>query len=95
MVVKSMKKKLKSFNILFEEICRVQSLWFILDEQLKDEIIISIKKKLFPAYGNFIGMFQKSVKELGKHSDKYIKYGMEDVEARLHNLFHGSSASTD
>ncbi|GAU44395.1 hypothetical protein TSUD_246210 [Trifolium subterraneum] len=95
MVVKSMKKKLKSFNILFEEICRVQSLWFILDEHLKEDIITNIKKKLLPMYGNFIGMFQKSVEELGKHADKYIMYGMEDVEARLDDLFRGSSASTD
>jgi hypothetical protein len=60
-----------------------------LDEQLKEEIIISIKKTLLPAYGNFI------VKKHGKHADKNIKYGMDDIEARLDNLFHGSSASTE
>jgi hypothetical protein len=47
-----------------------------LDEQLKEEIIISIKKTLLPAYGNFIGMFQRSVKKHGKHADKNIKYGI-------------------
>jgi hypothetical protein len=26
---------------------------------------------------------------------KNIKYGMDDIEARLDNLFHGSSASTE
>jgi hypothetical protein len=66
-----------------------------LDEQLKEEIIISIKKTLLPAYGNFIGIFQRSVNKHGKHADKNIKYGMDDIEARLDNLFHGSSASTE
>ncbi|KAJ1437556.1 Exocyst complex component Exo70 [Sesbania bispinosa] len=92
-VAKSMKEKLKSFNMLFEDICRVQSSWFVFDEQLREEIRISLEKILLPAYGNFIGRFQ-SVPELGKHADKYIKYGTEGIEARLNDLFQGSSGST-
>ncbi|XP_058758455.1 exocyst complex component EXO70B1-like [Vicia villosa] len=48
-IAKSMKEKLKSFNALFDELCRVQSSWFIFDEQLKEEIRISIEKLLLPA----------------------------------------------
>ncbi|KAJ1437548.1 Exocyst complex component Exo70 [Sesbania bispinosa] len=92
-VAKSMKEKLKSFNMLFEDICRVQSSWFVFDEQLREEIRISLEKILLPAYGNFIGRFQ-SVPELGKHADKYIKFGTEEIEARLNDLFQGSSGST-
>ncbi|XP_057442201.1 exocyst complex component EXO70B1 [Lotus japonicus] len=92
-VAKSMKEKLRSFNILFEDICRVQSSWFVFDEQLREEIRISLEKILLPAYGNFIGRFQ-NVPELGKHADKYIKYGMEDIEAMLNDLFQGSRGST-
>ncbi|KAK2430432.1 exocyst complex component EXO70B1 [Trifolium repens] len=87
MVEKSMKKKLESFNILFEEMCRVQSLWFVLDKEFREEIITSIADILLPAYGNFIQRFQ-SVLELEKHADKYtIKYGSDDIEARLSKLF--------
>ncbi|XP_012568456.1 exocyst complex component EXO70B1-like [Cicer arietinum] len=89
MVEKSMKEKLESFNLLFEEICRVQSTWFVLDEQLREDIRISIERNLLPAYGNFIGRFQ-SVMELGKNTDKYIKYATNDIEARLNDLFQGS-----
>lgn len=71
----------------------VKSSWFVFDEQLREEIRISIEKTLLPAYGNFIGWFQ-SVLELGKNADKYIKYGAEDIEARLNDLFQGSSGST-
>ncbi|TKY56545.1 Exocyst complex component EXO70B1 [Spatholobus suberectus] len=89
----SMKEKLKSFNTAFEEICREQSSWFVFDEQVREEIRISLEKILLPAYVNFVGRFQ-SVPELGKHADKYIKYGTEDIQARLNDLFQGSSGST-
>ncbi|XP_004490667.1 exocyst complex component EXO70B1-like [Cicer arietinum] len=92
-VAKSMKEKLKSFNMGFDDICRVQSLWFVYDEQLREEIRVSIEKILLPAYGNFIARFQ-SVPELGKNGDKYIKYGTEDIEVRLNDLFQGSGGST-
>ncbi|TKY56547.1 Exocyst complex component EXO70B1 [Spatholobus suberectus] len=92
-LAKSMKEKLKSFNALFEEICREQASWFVFDEQLREEIRISLEKILLPAYGNFVGRFQ-SIPELGKHADKYIKYGTEDIQARLNDLFQGSGRST-
>ncbi|KAG4955022.1 hypothetical protein AAZX31_14G184300 [Glycine max] len=92
-LAKSMKEKLKSFNTVFEEICKEQSSWFVFDEQLREEIRISLEKILLPAYGNFVARFQ-SVPELGKHADKYIKYGTEEIQARLNGLFQGSSGST-
>ncbi|KAF7816174.1 exocyst complex component EXO70B1 [Senna tora] len=90
---KTMKEKIKLFNLQFEEICRVQSAWFIFDEQLKEEIRSSLEKMLLPAYGNFIGRFQ-NLPEVGKHADKYIRFGVEAIEARLNDLFQGSSGST-
>ncbi|XP_020226063.1 exocyst complex component EXO70B1 [Cajanus cajan] len=92
-LAKAMKEKLKSFNAAFEEICRDQSSWFVFDEQLREEIRISLEKILLPAYGNFIARFQ-GVPELGKHADKYIKFGTEDIQSRLNDLFQGSSGST-
>ncbi|KAK2376562.1 exocyst complex component EXO70B1 [Trifolium repens] len=92
-VAKSMKEKLKSFNMMFDDLCRVQSSWFIFDEQLKEEIRISIEKLLLPAYENFIGRFH-NIADVGKHADKYIKYETEEIEARLNDLFQGSSGST-
>jgi len=89
-VEKSMKNKLKSFNMLFEKVCRVQSSWFIFDKHLGEEIRFSILKLLLPAYRNFIGKFKK-ILELGKPADKYIKYGMWDIEVRLNDLFQGNS----
>ena len=56
-LAKSMKEKLKSFNTVFEEICKEQSSWFVFDEQLREEIRISLEKILLPAYGNFVARF--------------------------------------
>ncbi|KAM2126979.1 hypothetical protein ACFX1R_006937 [Malus domestica] len=89
--VKSMKEKLKLFNIYFDEICKTQSNWVVFDDQLRDDLIISLVKILLPAYQSFIGRFQ-NVPEIGRH-DKYIKYATEDVEAKINDLFRGSRGS--
>lgn len=52
-VAKIIKEKLRSFNMLFEDICRVQFSWFVFDEQLGEEIRISLAKILLSTYHNF------------------------------------------
>lgn len=89
--VKSMKEKLKLFNIYFDEICKTQSNWVVFDDQLRDELRIALAKILLPAYQNFIGRFQ-NVPDIGRH-DKYIKYANEDIEAKINDLFRGSRGS--
>nr|KYP72918.1 Exocyst complex component 7 [Cajanus cajan] len=79
-----MKDKLRSFNKYFDEICNVQSTWFVFDEQLREKIIKSIENILLPTYGNFIGRFQDF---FGKYAYEHIKYGMFDVADRINNLF--------
>ncbi|KAG2310872.1 hypothetical protein Bca4012_025377 [Brassica carinata] len=88
---KTMKEKLKHFNIQFDETCKVHSTWVVFDEQLREELRISLARLLLPAYGNFIGRFQ-NLGDLGKgkNADKYIKYGVEDIEACINELFKGS-----
>ncbi|XP_061354310.1 exocyst complex component EXO70B1-like [Gastrolobium bilobum] len=83
-----MKEKLNLFNKHFRETCNVQSTWFVFDERLKEQIRKSIENILLPTYGKFIGRFEDV---LGKHSDEYIKYGIGDIQDRLHHLFLGSN----
>ncbi|KAG8371536.1 hypothetical protein BUALT_Bualt13G0098100 [Buddleja alternifolia] len=54
----NLREKLKLFNLYFEEICKTQSSWIIIDEQLRDELRISISRTLSLAYGNFNGRLQ-------------------------------------
>ncbi|VFQ76620.1 unnamed protein product [Cuscuta campestris] len=86
---KALKEKLKMFNTYFEETCRAQATWVVFDEQLREELRISVAGTLSPAYRNFIGRFY-NVSESGKHADKHVRYTVEEVEARINELFQGN-----
>ncbi|GAV58664.1 Exo70 domain-containing protein [Cephalotus follicularis] len=92
-VAKAMKEKLKLFNTHFEEICKAQASWIVSDEQLRTELRISSTKILLPAYTNFIGRFQ-NVPEIGKNPGRYIKYGLEEIEARINDFFKENDGPT-
>lgn len=86
------KERFRMFNAYFEEILKVQSLWVVFDDQLKEDLKMSVTQNLLPAYRNFIGRFQNSP-EAGRNPEKHIKYSVEDVEARINNeLFRGNSS---
>jgi exocyst complex component 7 len=46
-----------SFNIQFEELCQSQVNWVIPDEELRDNLILSIAEILLPAYRSFLERF--------------------------------------
>ncbi|XP_055820487.1 exocyst complex component EXO70B1 [Solanum dulcamara] len=89
---RSLKEKLKLFNSYFEEICKTQSTWIIFDEQLKEDLRISVAGTLSPAYRNFIGRLQSN-NDSSRHAERHIKFSVEDLEARISELFQGSSGS--
>ncbi|CBI15871.3 unnamed protein product, partial [Vitis vinifera] len=82
----TMRERLKLFNLHFDETCRAQSTWFIFDEQLREELRISVVENLSQVYRNFLGRLQ-SVPEAGKHPEKLIKYSVEEIGARVNGLF--------
>lgn len=86
-----LKERFKNFNALFEEIHKTQSTWIVGDEQLQTELRISIAEMVVPAYRSFLGRFQHYL-ENGKHSERYIKYGPEDLEVLINELFEGPSS---
>ncbi|CAN4093287.1 unnamed protein product [Withania somnifera] len=90
--LRSWKEKLKLFNLYFEETCKTQSTWIIFDEQLKEDIRISVAGTLSPAYRNFIGRLQSN-NDLGRHIERHIKFSVEDLESRITELFQGNSGS--
>nr|XP_016484220.1 PREDICTED: exocyst complex component EXO70B1 [Nicotiana tabacum] len=89
---RSLKEKLKLFNSYFEEICKTQSTWIIFDEQLKEDLKNSVAGILSPAYRNFVGRLQSS-HDTGRHVERHIKFSVEDVEARITELFQGNNGS--
>ncbi|GAB2274282.1 hypothetical protein Dimus_009048 [Dionaea muscipula] len=88
---RSLRERLRLFNASLEEICKTQSTWVIFDDQMREELKISVTGNLLPAYRSFIGRFEGSP-EAGRNADRYIKYSVEDVESRINNeLFQGTS----
>ncbi|KAJ7537163.1 hypothetical protein O6H91_12G101000 [Diphasiastrum complanatum] len=88
-----LKERFKSFNAAFEDILKAQSSWLVPDSQLRLELRISIAEKLLPAYRSFLGRYRMYL-ESEKHSEKYIKYTPEDLEARLNDFFEGRTSSS-
>ncbi|KAK7330618.1 hypothetical protein VNO77_24816 [Canavalia gladiata] len=86
----ALKERFKSFNACFEEIYRVQTAWKVPDDQLREELRISISEKVIPAYRSFVGRFRSQLE--GRQVGKYIKYTPEDLETYLLDLFEGSPA---
>lgn len=87
---KALKDKLKVFNSQFDEICRNQSTWVVFDEQLREELKVSVAGTLLPAYRNFLGRFH-NLQDIGKYADKHVKFSVEDVEARIDGLFQATA----
>jgi hypothetical protein len=88
----SMKDRIRAFNSQFEEIYKSQSRWIIFDEQLRNELRISLSNLVLPAYRNFIAMLQNAP-DVGRHADRYIKYNLEDIDTRINELFQGGNGS--
>ncbi|XP_045832135.1 exocyst complex component EXO70B1-like [Trifolium pratense] len=82
-----LKEKIHLFNSHFEDICRVQSVWSVYDNKLREEIISSVGKILLPAYGIFVGRLQDI---LGNQAYKYIKYELFEIQDLLNHLFLGN-----
>ncbi|KAD2806088.1 hypothetical protein R6Q59_028911 [Mikania micrantha] len=86
-----LKERFKNFNACFEEIYRVQSLWRVPDNQLREELRISISEKVLPAYRAFVGRFGSHL-ESGRRAGKYVKYTPDDLENYLSDFFEGTPA---
>ncbi|KAI4381821.1 hypothetical protein MLD38_007859 [Melastoma candidum] len=87
-----LRERFKAFNALFEEVHRTQATWSIPDEQLREELRISMSYKLIPAYRSFLGRFRNHI-ESGKHPENYIKYSVEDLETAILDFFEGYPVS--
>jgi len=89
---KTIREKIKNFYLSFEEVYRVQTAWSVPDDQLRDDVRISISLKVIQAYRTFVGRYS-SFLDGSRHRDRYIKYRPEDLETLLLDLFEGTQKS--
>ncbi|KAK9128418.1 hypothetical protein Syun_017215 [Stephania yunnanensis] len=87
-----LKERFKSFNATFEEIHKTQSSWVVSDEQLQSELRVSISAVMTPAYRSFLARFSQYL-DAGRQTEKYIKFGPEDIESYIDDLFDGNPSS--
>ncbi|KAF5447033.1 hypothetical protein F2P56_032614 [Juglans regia] len=73
----------KKFNAAFEETYRKQKAWIVPDPKLRDEIKVSVAKKLVSAYKDF---FERN--RVG--SESFVRYTPDDLGNYLSDLLYGS-----
>ncbi|TQD72845.1 hypothetical protein C1H46_041627 [Malus baccata] len=86
-ISKTLKERLRSFYLAFEEIYKSQTTWFIPDPQLREDVQISASLNVIQAYRTFVGRHSNDI------SDKLIKYSADDLQNYLLDLFEGSPKS--
>ncbi|CAK9151221.1 unnamed protein product [Ilex paraguariensis] len=90
--VEAAKECFRKFNSGFEEAYRKQSSWAIADPKLRDEIKVSVAKKILPVYRDFYekyrGIFRR---EMGV--ELVVRFAPDDLGHYLSDLFHGTVVS--
>ncbi|XP_058111143.1 exocyst complex component EXO70H1-like [Magnolia sinica] len=84
------KERFREFNSAFEAAYRSQSGWVVPDGKLRDEIKVSVAKKIVPVYRAF---YEKYRVLLRGESGKFVRFAPEDLENYLSDLFHGNRIS--
>ncbi|OMP02694.1 Exocyst complex protein Exo70 [Corchorus olitorius] len=84
----------RKFNAAFEEAYVKQISWIVLDGKLRDEIKVSIARKLVPAYREF---YETNLVALSgeKHLEVLIRVAPDDLGNYLSDLFHGTPFSSN
>ncbi|PHT46801.1 hypothetical protein CQW23_15959 [Capsicum baccatum] len=77
------------FNSGFEEAYRKQSSWVIPDPKLRDEVKISLAKKIVSAYRPF---YEKHVGSVGG-VESIVRFAPDDLQNYLSDLFYGTGFS--
>lgn len=84
----------RKFNSAFEETYRRQGPWVVPDGKLRDEIKVSIAKKVVGRYRVFCEEYLGLLKEEdGGLVEGFVRFGPDRLENCLSDLFHGSAIS--
>lgn len=82
----------RRFNSAFEEAYRKQSSWVVLDPKLRDEIKVSLSKKLVPIYRVFYEKY-RGTSARGVNFESVVRFAPDDLDNYLSDLFYGNGIS--
>ncbi|KAF5206046.1 Exocyst complex component exo70h1 [Thalictrum thalictroides] len=86
------KQCFQKFNSAFETAYRTQSSWVVSDGKLRDEIKVSICKKLVPVYQEFYDKYRVTVKN-ERNFESLVRFTPDDLGNYLSDLFYGNGIS--
>ncbi|KAG9453838.1 hypothetical protein H6P81_006742 [Aristolochia fimbriata] len=86
------KEGFRRFGVGFEEAYRRHSGWVVPDRKLRDEIKVSLARKVVPRYRDFYGKYRAAMRDERGSPDVGVKFVPEDVENHLSDLFYGDDA---
>ncbi|GKF08802.1 exocyst complex component EXO70H1-like protein [Tanacetum coccineum] len=78
----------RRFNLEFNKAYKKQSSWVISDPKIRDQIKISVAKKILPSYK----MFYERYREVFLGADSVVRFAPDDLGNYLSDLFHGTGA---
>ncbi|XVF75431.1 hypothetical protein PTKIN_Ptkin13bG0188300 [Pterospermum kingtungense] len=92
--LESVKNCFKRFNAAFEEAYMKQILWIVPDGKLRDELKVSIARKLVPAYTELYQTYLVTLSTEDKNLEVLARIAPDDLENYLSDLFHGTPFSS-
>ncbi|XP_030546201.1 exocyst complex component EXO70H1 [Rhodamnia argentea] len=87
------KESFRSFNAAFEEAYKRQIGWVVADPKLRDEMKVSLAKKLVPRYREFYETHGAPLRR-DTFREGIVRFAPEDLGNYLSDLFHGSEGSS-
>ncbi|KVH88476.1 exocyst complex component EXO70H1-like [Cynara cardunculus var. scolymus] len=88
LTIETAKDCFRRFNQEFSEAYRKQSTWIISDRKIRDEIKISVAKKITPVYRTFYERYRGVFRGV----DSVVRYAPDDLGNYLSDLYHGNRA---
>ncbi|KAK2643181.1 hypothetical protein Ddye_024944 [Dipteronia dyeriana] len=92
MPIEQVRNGFRLFNLSFEDAYKKQSSWVVLDPKLRDEIKVSLARKIVPVYREFYGLNRNTVLRTGPGSENLVRYSPDDLGNYLSDLFYGAAA---
>ncbi|XP_021911700.1 exocyst complex component EXO70H1-like [Carica papaya] len=83
------KTRFRTFNAAFEEAYKKQSSWVVPDSKLRDEIKLSLARKLVPTYREFYERYRVGLKK-ETWSESLVRFAPDDLGNYLSDLFFGN-----
>ncbi|RWR95497.1 exocyst complex component EXO70B1-like protein [Cinnamomum micranthum f. kanehirae] len=86
------KAAFRSFNSAFDTAYRTQSTWIVPEGKLRDEIKVSIARKIVPPYRAFYDKYRVLLQK-EPHLEVVVRFAPENLENYLSDLFYGTGVS--